>query len=394
MGSQQPSVSVKESTFVIQNNTIESAVPLFIGYTEKQPAILLASITTLSDYEMLFGGPHNGNAVLYYVVKHFFDNGGQNCFIFSLSTYDVLDNSVPEDIIGQLTNSELAKTIAAEPNITLLAFPDSILFPDSDFTLWHQYWQSMLSFCRLRTGLFAVLDTPDDPDYARQCLTSYNGMNSEWGGGWWPRLITPYQKAGTMVTVPPSGAVLAAIQKTDNTKGVWSAPANIVLSQVTRPSYSWLDATELFDPDGASLNLIRSFPGRGTRIWGCRTLTEDSGSSFRYVQTRRLITWCEINIGHLGRMFVFEPNNEITWFKFRGIVTNWLRQLWQQGGLYGQQEQDAFQILLGLDETMTQNDIQAGKMIMNIQLAVISPAEFIELSLVFNMNATVSTGSQ
>lgn len=394
MGSQQPGVSMTESTFVVQNTTIESAVPLFIGYTEKQPAILSTSITTLFDYEMLFGGPHNGNSVLYYVVKHFFDNGGQGGLVFSLGTYDLLDNSVPEDIIGQLTNSELAKSIAAEPNITLLAFPDSILFPDSDTSLWQQSWQIILSLCRLRTGLFAVLDAPYSADDASRCLNSYNGMNSEWGGAWWPRLVTPYQKKGTVVTVPPSGAVLAAIQKTDNTKGVWSAPANIVLSQVTRPSHSWLDAAELFHPDAASLNLIRSFPGRGIRIWGCRTLTEDSGSSFRYVQTRRLITWCEINIGHLGRMFVFEPNNEITWFKFKGIVTNWLRQLWQQGGLYGQQEQDAFQILLGLDETMTKNDIQAGKMIINIRLAVIYPAEFIELSLVFNMNATVSIGSQ
>lgn len=389
MGSQQPSVSVVESTVVVEKAAIQSAVPLFIGYTETQPSTLPAFVTSLAEYEALFGGPHHGTAVLYYVVKHFFDNGGQGGFIFSLDTYAVLDTCVSSDITAALATARLAQAIAADPTITLLAFPDSILLPDNDTMQWQQYWLTLLSLCRLRTGLFAVLDAPNAPDDARQCLVSYHGMNSDWGGVWWPRLVTPYLKENIAVTVPPSGAVAAAIQIMDNTKGIWSAPANMVLSQVTQPSYSWLNAADLFHPDAASLNLIRSFPGRGTRIWGCRTLTGDNSSSFRYVQSRRLVTWCEINISYLGRMFVFEPNNEITWFKFKGVATNWLRRLWQQGGLYGEQEQDAFQLLLGLDETMSSHDIQAGKMIMNIRLAVISPAEFIELSLTFNMNATV-----
>ncbi|KWI32627.1 hypothetical protein WM04_13515 [Burkholderia ubonensis] len=101
-----------------------------------------------------------------------------------------------------------------------------------------------------------------------------------------------------------------------------------------------------------------------------------------------------MNISQLGRMFVFEPNSEITWYKLKGITTNWLRKLWQQGGLYGMQEQDAFQVQLGLGETMTQDDIREGKMIMNIRLAAVSPAEFIELSLVFSMSDRASAGSR
>ncbi|MNJ37767.1 Phage tail sheath protein [compost metagenome] len=390
MGSQQPSASVVENTFAVQTTTIDSAIPLFIGYTEVQPETLPIFVTSFSDYEAHFGGPHTGNAVLYFTVKHYFDNGGQSGYIYSLGTYTELDSGVPADIPAALAGTKLAQVIAAEYKITLLAFPDITILSDSETVLWHQSWQIMLSFCRLRAGLFAVLDAPAAPEDAQRCLTHYNGINSEWGGAWWPRLVTLYLKDGTRVMVPPSGAVLAMIQATDISSGIWSAPANKALFQVTRPSHSWLDATELFYSDAASLNLIRSFPGRGTRVWGCRTLTVNSESSFRYVQVRRLVSWCETNISLLGRMFIFEPNNEITWFKFKGVVTNWLRRLWLQGGIYGLQEQEAFQVLLGLNESMTQTDIQAGKMIMNIRLAVISPAEFIELSLVFNMNADIS----
>lgn len=198
--------------------------------------------------------------------------------------------------------------------------------------------------------------------------------------------MTPYLKADNPVTVPASGAVLAAIQQTDNSRGVWSAPANVSLAHVTRPVYSWLDAEGLFNPYGCSLNLIRSFPGRGTRIWGCRTLTSDNNSSFRYVQARRLMSWCETNISNLGRMFVFEPNTELTWYKLKGFTMMWLRELWLKGALYGEQESQAYQVLLGLEETMTQEDILAGKMIMNIRLALLAPAEFIEMNLVFMMN--------
>lgn len=387
MGIQQPGVSVSPNTFAVQQQITESAVPLFIGFTETQPATLPAYVSTFADYENLFGGPDPdaGGSVLYYAVRHFFDNGGQGGFIYSQGTYAAFQPQ-PKTFILLSDIFALTNAIAAEQSITLLAYPDSVLIPDDDAGQWQTYWQEMLKLCQVRSGLFAVLDAPDSPVHAKDTLASFNTPYGEWGGIWWPRLVTPYLEDNNPVTVPPSGAVLAAMQQTDGTRGVWSAPANIVLAQVTRPVYSWLEAEELFNPDGRSLNLIRSFPGRGTRIWGCRTLTSDDQSSFRYVQTRRVMSWCETNISNLARMFVFEPNAELTWYKLKGFTIMWLRELWQQGGLYGEQEPQAYQILLGLDETMTQEDILAGKMIMNIRLALLAPAEFIELNLVFMMN--------
>lgn len=89
-------------------------------------------------------------------------------------------------------------------------------------------------------------------------------------------------------------------------------------------------------------------------------------------------------MAQLIRLYTFEPNNELTWMKCKGQSYNWLRQLWLQGGLYGAQEDEAFNVLLGLNETMTEDDVRAGKMIVKIELAILFPAEFIEVSLVFD----------
>ena len=395
MNSQQPGVSVAKDMLSVKNTTMASAVPLFIGYTEKQPVGAYAEINNFADYEAIFGKAEGGNATLYYTIKHFFDNDGQGGFIFSLGKGTELDVNQPEDMITDLKMPALRQMIHTEQSITLLSFPDIVRLPnlniDSAISLWQQAWQQVLSLCQQRPGVFGILDSPDDQLLAHRCLSDFSCDDKESGSAYWPSLVTPYMHGEAVVTVPASGAVIAAIQQADSTKGVWSAPANILLSQVTRTSQYHQNANGLFNPQGASFNLIRSFPGRGIRIWGCRTFTDDNHSSFRYVQVRRLISYCEAHLSSLGRMFVFEPNNEITWYKFKGLAHNWLQQLWRQGGLNGAQEEEAFSVLLGLQETMTPEDILAGKMIMKVRLAVLAPAEFIELKIRFDMNADGNT---
>lgn len=186
------------------------------------------------------------------------------------------------------------------------------------------------------------------------------------------------------VVLSPTAAIAAVIQRTDKRIGVWKAPANVALAQVIRPVVSHLQGDPLFNTSGTSLNLVRSFPGKGIRIWGCRTLENSASSSWRYLQTRRLVSYVSANLAQLIRLYTFEPNNELTWMKCKGQSYNWLRQLWLQGGLYGAQEDEAFNVLLGLNETMTEDDVRAGKMIVKIELAILFPAEFIEVSLVFD----------
>lgn len=266
MENQQPGVGITESIYIRKEHTVESAVPLFIGFTEKQQKEKNVLIENFSDYEMKFGGPHHDGSVLYYTVKHFFDNGGTSGYIYSLGTYEILDNILSDNeinnnqyIIDLINAPNLAQTVSAEAKITLISFPDAFMLEDCDVDFWHAYWRTMLSFCRLRSGLFSVLQAPQCPENALKSLACFDAIDGDFGGVWWPGLVTPYLKENITVTVPPCGAVLASIQNTDAKKGIWSAPANVILDKVTYPSYSFQDASELFHSSSVSLNLIRSF---------------------------------------------------------------------------------------------------------------------------------------
>ncbi|MCQ4054438.1 phage tail sheath C-terminal domain-containing protein [Aeromonas sp. SG16] len=386
MESRSPGVNVIEKKNTASDSTIESAVPLFIGFTQKKVSSVFSPIIkSLADYEVHYGGQHSGLGMLYKAIKHFFDNGGMHAYIFSLGCYDELDIMTSEEITAAIDTQQLSHLVQAEQSITLLAFPDCTLIPDGNITQWHKVWDRMLNLSQVRRALFAVLDSPRSPVNAVTCVHNYESDYSENAAVWWPHLITSYSDGASRTIIPPSGAVVAAIQKNDHERGVWSAPANIPLSKVIKPEYSWLDAHKLFSDRGSSLNVIRSFPGKGTRIWGSRTLTTDLGSQFQYIQTRRFINWVELNTSKICRMFLFEPNNEITWFKIKGIITNWLRKVWYQGGLYGIQEDEAFNILIGIDESMSERDVLEGKIIVKIRLSVLYPAEFIEVTLNLNV---------
>ncbi|MBY0444020.1 MAG: phage tail sheath subtilisin-like domain-containing protein, partial [Burkholderiales bacterium] len=195
-------------------------------------------------------------------------------------------------------------------------------------------------------------------------------------------------KRGAGLVVPPSGAVAAVIQRVDRLRGVWKAPANEALAQVVKPEFSVLQAQAqaLLSSQGSlPCNLIRSFPGRGVRVWGCRTLLDEDGSPWRYLQVRRLLSYIENRLRELGRFCVFEPNNEITWLKLKSLFRSVLSELWLRGALYGRSEEEAFRLYVGLGESMTQDDIMAGRLIFRVELAALYPAEFLELSLRFNV---------
>ncbi|MFM0742105.1 phage tail sheath subtilisin-like domain-containing protein [Paraburkholderia xenovorans] len=388
MGISQPDITFSEEVVPNQVDEIASAVPLFIGYTEKGSTYSLVQISSFSDFEDEFGEVSTGSSVLYYAVKHYFDNGGTSGFVLSLGTYSALDGITPDALIAAFSDSRISEVVAQEDSITLAAIPDMVLLADDDSTHWAQAWLALLTICAARRGVFGLIDTPDTADNASACLASFTGnypSNPEWGAAYWPRLVTGY---GTddqnPVVVPPSAALAATIEYTDQTTGVWKAPANVALAQVVKPSQSWLQSEGLFQTDGASINLIRSFAGRGTRVWGCRTLTSDINSPWLYVQIRRAVAYIEAELSQIGRHFMFENNNALTWIKFKGLAHIWLREFWLDGGLYGTEEKDAFYIQIGLNETMTEDDITQGKMIMTVGLAMTYPAEFIVVSLAFD----------
>ncbi|MFS8615373.1 MAG: phage tail sheath C-terminal domain-containing protein [Solitalea sp.] len=181
--------------------------------------------------------------------------------------------------------------------------------------------------------------------------------------------------------VPPSGAVTGVYAATDRTRGVWKAPANIALRSVSGPSVKLSDRDQEslnVHPTGKSINAIREFTGKGTLVWGARTLDGNS-NEWRYVSVRRFFNMVEESTKKATEPFVFEPNDANTWVKVRAMIENFLTLQWRAGALAGAKPEHAFYVRVGLGQTMTAQDILEGRMIVEIGMAVVRPAEFIIL---------------
>ncbi len=178
---------------------------------------------------------------------------------------------------------------------------------------------------------------------------------------------------------PPSGIIAAAIVVTDAKRGVWKAPANLSIQSILGP-YREIDDQIQEDLNvhetGKAINALRTFPGRGTVIWGSRTLLSNS-LEWRYVPVRRLFIYAEEFIKKATEPFIFEPNDANSWLILRNMIDSFLRSLWRQGAMYGATANEAYFVSIGLGESMTAQDILEGKLIVEIGLAAVRPAEFI-----------------
>lgn len=184
------------------------------------------------------------------------------------------------------------------------------------------------------------------------------------------------------VVLPASPAVAGVYATVDRSRGVWKAPANVAINSVVNPmiKISALEQESLnIDADGGkSINAIRTFVGKGTLIWGARTLAGND-NEWRYVPVRRLFNMIEESSKKASAFAVFEPNDPSTWLKVKGMLDSYLYGLWQQGALAGSKPEAAYFVHVGLGKTMTQQDILEGRMIIEIGIAAVRPAEFIIL---------------
>ncbi len=187
--------------------------------------------------------------------------------------------------------------------------------------------------------------------------------------------------AAVPIKLPPSSGVAGVYARVDANSGVWSAPANTNLNYVINPTYK-VDNKQQEDMNvsvtGKSVNAIRTFTGRGILIWGARTLDGNS-NEWRYVPVRRFFNFAEESIKKATEAFVFQSNDANTWVKVRGMIESFLTQQWKAGALTGAKTEQAFYVSIGLGQTMTAQDILEGRMIVEIGMAVVRPAEFIVL---------------
>jgi phage tail sheath protein FI len=187
---------------------------------------------------------------------------------------------------------------------------------------------------------------------------------------------------GLPLSMPPSGAIAGVYATVDRTRGVWKAPANVSLNLVAEPTSGFTQgqlANLNIDPvAGKSINAIRTFTGKGVLVWGARTLAGND-NEWRYINVRRFYNMVEESVKKAAGQFVFEPNDANTWVRVQGMIENFLTLQWRAGALQGAKQEHAFQVAVGLGKTMTADDILNGRMIVQIAMAPVRPAEFIIL---------------
>lgn len=184
------------------------------------------------------------------------------------------------------------------------------------------------------------------------------------------------------VVMAPSSSMAGVYARVDSTAGVWKSPANQGLNLVEAPVVKISDKEQEklnIDPEsGKSINVIRAFTGRGTQVWGARTLDGNS-NEWRYIPVRRFFNMVEESVKKATERFVFEPNTANTWIRVQTMIENFLNQQWQDGALAGSKPEEAYYVSVGLNKTMSAQDILEGRMNIEIGMAAVRPAEFIVL---------------
>jgi len=190
-------------------------------------------------------------------------------------------------------------------------------------------------------------------------------------------------KVRDTANILPASAAMAGIYKyVDNDRGTFQSPANISVTAVAKPLLTINDhgQEDLNIPiDGKAINVIRTFPGKGTLVWGARTMDGNS-QDWRYISVRRTVSMIELSIKYAAETYVFEPNNSSTWSNIQSMISNFLTNMWQQGALAGTTAAEAFSVNVGLGSTMTPTDILDGYMNISVKVAVTRPAEFIVIT--------------
>ena len=449
MNYKTPGVYVEEiSIFPPSVAQVETAIPAFIGYTQKGPTTP-EKIKSLVDYEVLYGGASNELATfaidafggitgtipgtpsykLYYALQLYFANGGGPCYIISVGNYEAAPNIDDAQLTAGLA------LLKKEDEPTMILFPDAPGNTD--------LYVAAMQQCADLGDRFAICDvTPvahlTDPagESAGPFRNAIGTSNLMYGAAYYPNLatslthiaadkdvavdnngtamklrhteeditVTPaladaslfhtnngaskekYYDIKKLISdatleMPPSGAMAGIYAAVDSTRGVWKAPANVSVNLVKKPTVHLenveQDGLNVSDT-GKSINAIRFFTGRGVLVWGARTMDGNS-NEWRYISVRRFFNMVEESVMKATQRFVFEPNDAGTWVKVKAMIENFLILQWRAGALMGAKAEQAFFVKIGLGETMTEDDVLNGRMIVEIGMAVVRPAEFIIL---------------
>ena len=273
--------------------------------------------------------------------------------------------------------------------ITMISFPDLMKLHEAEILnidQVHGVMETMISMSEGSmdggmpgpTNRMVVLDPPSDrvkPQDVVNWLDRF-GRRSMFGALYYPWVQVPNPgNAGRSILVPPSGHMMGVWGRTDESRGVYKAPANEVPRGITGVAYDVnFREQELLNPLG--INCIRKFPNRGIRIWGARTLVEPDKTEWRYISVRRLISYIERSIEAGTQWAVFEPNDQRLWTQVRYCVMNFLERIWREGALFGATPDQAFYVKCDA-ENNTPETMTLGRLYIDVGVCPVRPAEFV-----------------
>lgn len=362
-----PEVYIEETQTPIKRiEGVDTETALLIGVTANGPD-LATTVTSYADFLNAFGTPASEPELAIRdrwatddegghwwqfssSVKGFFDNGGQQAVI----------NRIPANSPENLTPDDFVTAIESLSDLTDVSL---CLAPG----MWSSKVQAaLIKRCERRGDSFAILDPPPALDI-NGIRTFRSGRSSSYAALYYPWLnIDGIETAS-------SGHVAGIYARSDHERGVHKAPANEEIRGISKLAREVSSADQvLLNQDG--INALRSFPGHGSRVWGGRTLSPDP--EFKYINVRRLLIYLERSIDVGTQWVQFEPNNERTWANVRLAISDFLLNIWRDGALMGVTPENAFFVKCDRS-TMTQNDLDNGRLICLIGVAVMKPAEFV-----------------
>ena len=241
--------------------------------------------------------------------------------------------------------------------------------------------EAMITQCETLKYRFAILDPSPSATGGSPSLSDIQSQRSlydtHYAAIYYPRVVVSDPLSGNPLTVSPSGHMAGIYAQTDATRGVWKAPANVVINGIlsleTKLSKGDQD---ILNPEPVNINALRDFTAqdRGLRVYGARCITSDS--EWKYINVRRLFIFIEASLDEGTQWAVFEPNNQQLWNRLIQSVSAFLTTIWQQGGLMGATVDQAFFVKCGYD-TMSADDRENGRLIMLVGIAPVFPAEFV-----------------
>ncbi|HKD14607.1 MAG TPA: phage tail sheath subtilisin-like domain-containing protein [Candidatus Angelobacter sp.] len=351
----------------------------FVGQAPKGPVGKASLISSFAEFERIYGGldalklkglkrsKHNDPKTVNYLahsVHAFFSNGGSRLFVSRADS----DQCEPTAIAF----AAALKSLESVDEVAMIAAPGYSIFDQNGAIM-----QELVNHVeKPRAYRVAVLEIPPavkDPKTVRAKInSSYAAFYHPWLYG-----LTPGKpktsKKDTKLLLPPSGFVCGIYARNDFERGVFKAPANLPVLGAVGPERT-ISAAEQRTLTELGINLFRVFPGKGTVLWGARTATSDP--EWKYINLRRYFAYLEHSIDRGTQWAVFENNGEALWSAVRRTIEDFLVNEWQNGALVGSKPNEAFFVRCDRT-TMTQNDLDNGRLICLVGVAAIKPAEFV-----------------